>query len=75
MASNLPTLVKTDGPEPGYTTTEFWVALVTSVIGLLVMFDVIKFTTAQTQAVVGLVALVAPQAIYILSRGIRKVGQ
>jgi uncharacterized membrane protein len=60
--------------EPGYTTTEFWVALVTSVIGLLVLFNIIKISNAQNQAIVGLVALVAPQVIYILSRGIRKIG-
>jgi ABC-type spermidine/putrescine transport system permease subunit II len=60
--------------EPGYTTTEFWVALVTSVIGLLVLFNIIKISNGQTQAIVGLVALVAPQVIYILSRGIRKIG-
>lgn len=62
-------------PEPGYTTTEFWLALVTSVIGLLVMFNVIHLNDGQQQAILGLVALVAPQVIYILSRGIRKIGQ
>lgn len=60
--------------EPGYTTTEFWVALVTSVIGLLMLFNVIKVSNAQVQSIVGLVALVTPQVIYILSRGIRKSG-
>jgi ABC-type spermidine/putrescine transport system permease subunit II len=50
------------------------VALVTSVIGLLVLFNIIKISNGQTQAIVGLVALVAPQVIYILSRGIRKIG-
>jgi hypothetical protein len=61
--------------EPGYLTTEFWVSLATSIIGLLIMFGLVKFTTAQTQAIIGLVTLVVPNALYILSRGIRKQNQ
>ena len=75
MASTPPVaVVPTNEPEPGYTTTEFWIALVTSLLGLLTMFSVVKFTTAQVQAIIGLVALVVPQGLYILSRGIRKQG-
>lgn len=74
MATNIPVGVPPQ-PEPGYLTTEFWMALATSVIGLLILFNVIKVTTEQQQAILGLIGLVAPQVIYILSRGIRKIGQ
>lgn len=58
--------------EPGYTTTEFWVTLVTALLGVLTAFNVIHFTNAQTQVVVGFSALVIPAVAYIISRGVRK---
>lgn len=62
-------------PEPGYTTTEFWMTLAAALIGVLVAFHVVVFTDAQRQSVLGLVAIVAPVVAYVLSRGIRKVGK
>lgn len=62
------------GAEPGYTTTEFWVALVTSLIGLLTAFHVYHFTNDEVQGILGVVTLVAPVVAYVISRGIRKSG-
>lgn len=62
------------GAEPGYTTTEFWVAVVVALIGLLTAFHVYSFTNTQVQAILGVVAIVAPAVAYIVSRGLRKSG-
>ena len=66
--------------EPGYTTTEFWLATITSGTALigatLVDFGVANLTTAQRADITGLavlsVSLVA--GLYALARGIRKQG-
>jgi hypothetical protein len=58
--------------EPGYQTTEFWGKVFVQVIGLLVLFHVITFTGEQLQGVLGLGALVIPEAFYAISRGLRK---
>ena len=58
--------------EPGYTTTEFWGKLFVQLIGLLVLFHVIAFTSEQLQGILGLGALVIPELFYAISRGIRK---
>lgn len=64
-----------DGVESGISTTEFWSALVVSVIGLLVTIGIIKPPApAFVDEIAGLVALVAPQIAYAISRGIRKQG-
>lgn len=60
--------------EPGYTTTEFWLALAVSVIGLLTVFGVIHLASAQVNAIMGALELIVPNAIYAISRGIRKAG-
>ena len=64
-----------DPVEPGYMTTEFWMALATSVIGLLLTFKVVNLNDGQVQQILGLLALIVPQGLYVLSRGIRKQGQ
>ena len=74
MATN-PLVTTSAVVEPGYMTTEFWLALATDAISLLVLFHVVTFTGDQVQAILGTVGLVASNAIYILSRGIRKIGQ
>lgn len=58
--------------EPGYTTTEFWLTVVTSFIGLLTTFNVVHFTNPQMQALLGFAGLVIPVIVYTISRGIRK---
>lgn len=60
--------------EPGYTTTEFWMAAVSQIVGLLTIFNVVHLTSAQTQGILGFAALVIPSALYAISRGIRKKG-
>lgn len=71
-----PTPASSPSPvEPGYQTTEFWMALATSVIGLLMTFKVVNLNDGAVQQILGLLALVVPQALYIVSRGIRKQGQ
>lgn len=60
--------------EPGYLTTEFWMAVVVQLLGLLALVGVIQLPSATVQAIVGLVGLVAPQVAYAISRGIRKSG-
>jgi len=60
--------------EPGYLTSEFWMAVVVQLISLLLLFGVIHITNAQVQAIVGVAGLVVPQALYAISRGIRKAG-
>jgi hypothetical protein len=60
--------------EPGWQTTEFWVTVVTQLIGLLMVFKVIHITTDQSQAIIGMVGLVLPQVFYALGRSIRKQG-
>ena len=52
---------------PGYLTTEFWVAIVTAVLGMLISSGVLPADFPQEQvvgAVIGLVGLIA----YILGR-------
>lgn len=61
-------------PEPGYTTTEFWVTVGLVVVGLLVSFGVIHVSSGQLQSITGLVVTVAPSLAYILGRSIRKRG-
>lgn len=68
-------------PEPGYTTTEFWLATATSAAALggtiLVDFGVANLNAAQradiTSAAILGVSIVA--GLYALARGIRKTGQ
>jgi hypothetical protein len=60
--------------EPGYTTTEFYVALVTSFIGLLTTLGVIHPSTDTVNAILGFVALVAPILVFVISGGVRKQG-
>jgi hypothetical protein len=60
--------------EPGYQTTEFWGKLAVQVIGLLTLVGVIHLGPDQTQAIVGIVALVGPEAAYAIARGLRKQG-
>jgi hypothetical protein len=60
--------------EPGWQTTEFWVTVVTQIIGLLIVFKVIHISNDQTQAILGIVGLVLPQLFYALGRSIRKRG-
>lgn len=69
------------GPEPGYATTEFWLATATSAATLagaaLVDFNVVALNAAQkadiTSAAVLAVSIIA--AAYALGRSIRKQGQ
>jgi len=60
--------------EPGYMTTEFWVAVVVTFIGLLTQFGVIHPSDEQTNQIVALLELVLPVVFYSISRGIRKMG-
>jgi hypothetical protein len=60
--------------EPGYLTTEFWLTSATSVISILVTFNVVHITTSQTQSIMGLLGMIVPIAIYAISRGLRKSG-
>ena len=60
--------------KPGYKTTEFWLSLSTSVIGLLVILGVITPDKSSemmeiVRQVIGVVMLVLPQFGYTLSRG------
>lgn len=64
----------TPAPEPGYTTTEFWLAVPVSVVGLLETLGVIHLGSGQLQQIAGLVALVAPSVAYVIGRSIRKRG-
>lgn len=64
-----------DGVESGFQTTEFWTSLVVSLVGLLVTVGIIKPPApALINEIAGLVALVAPQIAYAISRGLRKRG-
>jgi len=63
----------------GYKTTEFWVTLVTSIVGLLVLLGIItpdKSTeiVTLTQQIIASVMIIVPQIGYILSRGKAKSG-
>lgn len=60
--------------EPGYTTTEFWGKVAVQAIGLLTLFGVIHLGSAQSDAVTGMVALVAPELVYAVARAVRKSG-
>ena len=60
--------------KPGYKTTEFWVTLITQILGILQMFGVIKpeeavGLTQGTGQIVGGVMTVAPAIGYAISRG------
>lgn len=59
--------------EPGYTTTEFWVALATAILGIAVAFG-LPLTDAKSKSISALILVVAPVVAYILARGIRKAG-
>lgn len=61
-------------PEPGYTTTEFWITVLLALIGLLVSFGVVRVSSGQLQTIAGLVVAVAPSLAYIFGRSIRKRG-
>ena len=69
-----PAATPASSPEPGYLTTEFWMAVAVQLISLLTLFGVIHIGSAQTQAILGMLGLVVPQALYALSRGLRKAG-
>jgi hypothetical protein len=70
-----PTLpAPTGAAEPGFLTTEFWVALATQLIGLLTVTGVIHPSTETVNGIMGLLALIVPTIAYALSRGIRKSG-
>jgi len=58
--------------EEGLKTTEFWVTVITMIIGCMVAFRVMD--DKQGQAIAALVSLVVPQAFYALGRSIRKQG-
>ena len=58
--------------EEGLKTTEFWVTVITMIIGCLVAFKVMD--DKQSQAITALVSLVVPQVFYALGRSIRKQG-
>ena len=63
----------------GYKTTEFWISLGTSVVGLLVLLGIItpdKSTEIMTiiQQVLAVAMIVLPQFGYTLSRGKAKAG-
>jgi hypothetical protein len=71
--------------EPGYTTTEFWVTLITMIIGLAVLIGpafglhltINSADPATVQAIQyagGILALVVPAIVYAISRAIRKIG-
>lgn len=79
VASNPPT--PPPSPEPGYTTTEFWLSIVTSAITLvgttLVDFGVVpNLTAAQRADITGLAVLgvTVIAAGYAIARSIRKNG-
>ena len=57
--------------KPGYKTTEFWLAAVTSVVGLLMASDVFP-TESGGEKVLGILASVLASLGYSVSRGIAK---
>lgn len=60
--------------EPGYTTTEFWVAVFGNGVSFLTAFNIIHFTSSQAQVIGGLATMAATNIAYAISRGIRKSG-
>jgi hypothetical protein len=71
--------------EPGYTTTEFWGKLVVQLIGLIVLVGPAfglhigvnpndPAVAAEAQYAGGLLAIVVPEIVYMISRGLRKMG-
>ncbi len=60
--------------EPGYMTTEFWLAIFGNIVSFLVAFNFIHFTNEQTQVIGGLATMAATNIAYALARGIRKNG-
>lgn len=71
--------------EPGYTTTEFWGKVLVQLIGLAVIVGpsfgwhvnvnaADPATAATIQYVGGLLAIVVPELVYIISRSLRKAG-
>lgn len=57
--------------KPGYKTTEFWLAAVTSVVGLLMASDVFPTESAAGQ-MLGILASVLASLGYSVSRGLAK---
>lgn len=80
MAVPIPPPLPATGPEPGYSTTEFWATQVTSAFlatvavldatGTLHVSDAVR--TAVVAAVVPVIGLL--QSVYALGRSIRKKG-
>jgi hypothetical protein len=60
--------------KPGYKTTEFWLTIIATVIGLLESSGVIGAGT-QAEHVIGMVAGILTALGYTVSRGIAKKGQ
>lgn len=59
--------------EPGYATTEFYVTIVSMVVGFLTQLGVIH-VGANVDQISALVEMVGPVVGYAISRGIRKRG-
>ena len=81
MAQNpTPAPSSTPTAEPGYTTTEFWVTILTMLIGLLTTLGVIHVNVGTAavnvavQELAGLLAMFVPAGLYALGRSIRKSG-
>ena len=61
--------------KPGWSTTEFWGKVVVQVIGLLLLLGVItpgQASSVPIDLVAGLLAMVAPEVAYAISRGLAK---
>jgi uncharacterized membrane protein len=56
--------------KPGYQTTEFWVTILTNIIGIVALFHPVNASvTGNIPAIAGILAMIAGNVVYILSRG------